>query len=256
MIRNLKALGLALGAILALGALSAASASAQGERFHADEENVILTGESANPTLGVGSVSITCATGTYEGTEAGEQTTEGGPHGHSWTSTTITVHPKYDDCEIFGFVDATVTTDGCDFVLTSHLVDTTENEEHAEVEVECTDGKQITIAASGCTVKIGSGGSGDVPENTLGHGVVYENLDESEPTTVTVDSTVTEIPYTSSGLLCGFFGIPSSGHNGIYIDDVVVEGTEDLDIGEPCTINAAHELKDCDEGKEVNVWWE
>jgi len=252
--RNLKALGLTLGALFAMGALSAASASAVEHEFHSTEENTILTGETeheapveAQSILEINGVKVECTRGTYEGTVTGKDPDEDG----IFTETEATVHPIYDGpCKIPNVGEASVNTDGCDFVLTSETVETTEGVEHGEVAVECTEGAQITISAPGCTISVGTGGEGSVPEATLDDGVVYTDKETEGRKTVTIDATVKEIPFESEGFLCFFAGIPSKGHNAIYTDEVTVEGFKDGG----CTQDKDTHKLTCNEGEPVDIW--
>jgi hypothetical protein len=108
MIRNLKALGLALVAALALGAMGASAAQAT-------IGNAQLTIEGGSGFIhGKDEVAMqytrngrvkTCATGHYKSSTV----TSG--------DTSITVTPEYSNCTSAG-LPATVTTNGCSYILT------------------------------------------------------------------------------------------------------------------------------------------
>jgi hypothetical protein len=132
MIRNFKTLGVAVLAVLALSAVVASAASAS--NFTA----------SKYPTEGT----ATSAKGNDDfKTEAGS--VECKAHfvvdALSAPSETATVTPTYTECQAFGFLTATVSMNGCDYVFK-----TTGN-----VDVVCPGGNKITVVASTCEAQIG-----------------------------------------------------------------------------------------------------
>lgn len=170
MIRNLKALGLALVAMLALGAVVASGASAQnGEAVSEGEAPFTLTGEEtpesallANSFGGIVSSSVTCDESTYAGHKYNETPHEFIESGAS----TVTITPEYNqpNCRahipILGTRPATVTTNGCDYVF--HIGETTEGENTYGVtaDVVCPEGKTIDV-------EIFKVGSEHKPENVI-----------------------------------------------------------------------------------------
>jgi hypothetical protein len=124
MIRNLKALGLALVATFALSALAASGASAQVGMLTAAVP-VTLTGvqtaegEPGNGLTAFGS-SVKCAGSTYTGHKETVTPHEAIPSG----STGFTFTPKYVNCVMTpGNFPATVSLNGCDYVV--HIGETT-----------------------------------------------------------------------------------------------------------------------------------
>ncbi len=118
MIRNLKVLGLAVIAVLALGAFSASSALAV--EFHSDSRtgNTWLTGET-NTGAGVGTThvfdaagsTITCKKATFSGTQAGN------------TAADVTMAASYSECTVHvgGFsLAATVNMGGCAYTFNAN----------------------------------------------------------------------------------------------------------------------------------------
>lgn len=101
-------------------------------------------------------------------------------------SETVTVHPTYSGCEAFGFVEATVSTTGCNYVLSAS----------GFVEIACSGLSPITITASTCQATVGS---------QLLLGMSYRNLAggwldvEAEVLGITVTK-------TKDGFLCPFSG--------------------------------------------------
>src|SRR5215204_1807300 len=105
MIRNLKVLGLALVAMLALGATSASAAE-----FHGEVENVTLTGaQTTTNTFTTHSGTIHCTVAKFAGTQKAK------------TTTTVTVTPTYEGCRSTGFIEANVTVDNnsCTYIISS-----------------------------------------------------------------------------------------------------------------------------------------
>ena len=189
MIRNLKVLGLAFGALLALSAMMASAAVATPE-FTASSYPAQVTGSNT------------------KGSEV--FTTEGGKvecnshfvsHSLSAASSTLTVTPTYTNCEAFGFIEATVNTEGCTYLfhVTEHVHQnspTTTTFWRLHTDVTCEAGKSIKITASTCKVEI-------KPQNGLTT-VAVEPIESN----VTVEPNVEGIAYTvtQDGFLCPFGG--------------------------------------------------
>jgi hypothetical protein len=143
MIRNFKALGLAVVAVLAMSAVvaSAAQAEATTAQFTA----------ATYPT-------------TFEGTNtAGSEvfTTEGGKvecaskftGSMSAASQTSEAHPTYTGCKAFGFLTATVNTEECNYLF--HVTTKTgEGKYQAHADVVCPAGQSIKVSASTCKIEI------------------------------------------------------------------------------------------------------
>ncbi len=133
MIRNFKALGLALIAVFAMSALVASAAQAAAGEFTAESYPVTLTGSQVGTntlTVGNGARVVSCTTASATGTLAG-------------TSTTLTLTPSYSGCTSTGALPATVTVNGCDFSLTSNTVTATTGTGSATVA--CPAGKEIIV---------------------------------------------------------------------------------------------------------------
>ena len=150
MIRNLKALGLALLAICALGAVASSAASAAVEHdFHADGEKAVTTATGANHEFLVGSNPVKCKKVQAEGTQVGKGS------GTTWAADEITVTPHYEECE-FGGKPATVDFMHCAYKFDSDTTTgNTTGGEHAQVEVECQGEDTITVITSVGTITVG-----------------------------------------------------------------------------------------------------
>jgi len=228
MIRNLKALGLALVAVFALSALAASVSSA--DTFTSATSTTILTGETDGASETIiksqpeGGANLKCKHASYAGTQSGTAVTS------------VRVHPKYSECEIEGIGAATFDTQGCDYLLTG----TTTNED-ATTKIECTTGSEILMTSSLCVLHFGS-------QEPLG-GVHYTNLATS-PTTVTVTTTVTGVHFTkTAGPGGNFCFLVPGGTEGVFSDKTIVKGYVDTASSQNST---THEWT-FTEGNQVNI---
>ncbi len=143
MTRNLKMFGLVLVALLAMSAVVASASHAKQDLFTSDSNGAtVLTGTtdkdaSGNPIVGEfisqpeGGAKLTCRHSEYKGVMSDN------------SEPSVTVHPKYKECEGPGGAAATVTTDGCNYILTGSTHKNAKGEEHATTQLECTTGKTI-----------------------------------------------------------------------------------------------------------------
>jgi len=151
MTRNLKALGLALLAICALGTVATSAASAAVEHeFHYDGERGVATGTGSNHEILIGSNPVKCKKVQSEATSQAVLVSAG-----TFKTDQITVTPHYEECEFGGKV-ATLDMMHCALVLDSDT--TTGNStggEHAQVEIECNGTDVVTIITAVATITIG-----------------------------------------------------------------------------------------------------
>jgi hypothetical protein len=175
MIRNLKVLGLAVVAVLALTAVMASAASAAS--YTASAYPAIATGTNTK-----GSEVFT--------TEGGKVECDSHFRGTlSAASSTLTVTPKYTSCEAFGFLEATVNMESCDYLF--HATSTSST----TVDVVCPSGS-IKITAGTCKVEIkGQTGLSSVGTTNSGSNVI------AKPNVSGIAYTVTQ-----DGFLCPFGG--------------------------------------------------
>ncbi len=213
MTRNLKALGLALAAVFAMSALSAASAQAEptftGYETTAGEPHVHTTIEG------------TTDPGAIEKFKAGAGTVEchnkysaTSLDGDDPTLTVTVTEVATPDTKIVGHCNTNVPGIGnfktdIEFTTCDYLFHTEtkleENTYTGKVDVKCTTPGdsihvRITNAAGGTKCLI------TIPEQTGLEHVVYHNKKEEKPTKVTVTATVEKIKYvqTEGGILgCG-----------------------------------------------------
>jgi len=206
MIRNLKVLGLAFVAVLAMSAVVSSAAQAV-PSFTCSAYPCSATGENK-----AGSETFTTPGGTVQcdshfTVEKYRTTTgEGVP---SPGSPTVTVTPKYTNCVAFGFLGATVSMNDCDYEF--HATEQLGAGHYVHhVYINCPTGKAITIVAGTCEVTVGTQSLTDVTTLNLAGG------------SVTVVPTVKNITMNvvKDGFGCPFAG---TGHKlGEYHGHVVI----------------------------------
>jgi hypothetical protein len=237
MTRNLKALGLSLVAVFAMSAMAAQAASAH--QFFSEGTPTVLTASQIGEHVFKAGGEVKCTTATFAGTQTGTETD------------TITIHPTYGKgggkCSIAGIITVTVTTTGCNYIFGSDTATSPDlTGEHAAVSVECESGKAITIAGSGCTIKVG----GNTVNQGL-RGVTYKNEGTGANRSVEVTATARTIHYEASGLLCGLAGVQTGTHtDGTYDGVATVKGF--VDNGGP----SGTEKDEFTEGAQRGVWVE
>ncbi len=232
MIRNLKALGLALFAVFAMSAMAASAASAAGEKFHSEVEPTVITSSSTDDssihTFTVSGQAVKCTDATFNGTATEKTVTE------------ITVHPKYTGCTFFEEA-AQVTTTGCNYRITAETEENASKEKHATIHVECEAAHpHIIVHTAACTMYIGA----QTPKN----GVVFTNLGSGNTRDVTIKATATVTVTKKEGPLCFLLG-----NSGTYTGSVTAKGFVDNGTVAGTTVTEGTEYK---EGAQVGIWWE
>ena len=195
MIRNLKVLALAVGAVLALTAMMASAASAA--QYTASSYPATATGSNT------------------KGSEV--FTTEGGKvecdshfvtHSLGEASSTITATATYTNCEAFGFLEATVDMEGCRYVF--HVSGSGPTYSNT-VDVVCDAGKSVKIVAGTCKAEIkGQTGLSNVATSNSGSSILVKPSVESVAYTVTQD-----------GFFCPFGGTGNKT-DGKYTGEVTI----------------------------------
>jgi hypothetical protein len=217
MIRNFKALGLALVAVFAMSAVVASAAQANQFSSAGNVSVAISAAQSTTHKFTVDGSSVTCTTATFAST--GEV---------SSPSKTVKVHPTYSGCTAFGFVGATVTTTGCDYILAVGTKITENVSYNGSIELTCETGKKITISAGGVCEATVSG-----PQTFTG--ITYTN--ESGKVTAAANVTGIKTVKTKDGFGCPFSGTGevnasytgntlASGKHGTEAVAIQVEGSE------------------------------
>jgi hypothetical protein len=198
MIRNLKVLGLALVALLAMSAL-ASTASAQ---FESEAESTTLTASSnamQKFAPATGSTAIECTTIKFVGTQSGKATTK------------VEVAPIYSNCETFLGAATAVTTNGCKYVF--HLA---QGSTIGTTDVECPTGKVIEIeVGSICKYTIGTQTDlSSVTFKTTGSGTTREVIVEPNIDGITSTRTTNDFFCPASGLGTYTGNVTTTGENG------------------------------------------
>jgi hypothetical protein len=222
---KLKALGLALLASLAVGAVSVISATA-----NPGEKQGHFTSDAAGPWTHItgvqegspqengyidhvgGFTTITCTAINYTASVS------------TSTATEITVTPDYTGCETeggSGFVHFDM--NGCALLLTIFEKPETKDQ---TMHLECPAGKEMTLTNTGpfgvkCTIHI-------PPQTPTTGGVVYTTTTSANKKhTLTLD--ITAIGITSTRTEEGFGGClfkPGHGNNNTFIGKAAVEGVD------------------------------
>ncbi len=170
---NVKILGLALVAAFAMSAMVASAASANANYWFTSpgsdwtslsgSQNVAFTDEAKFDGIVPGGPQgiLKCETITYSGALS------------ATTTTTITLAAVYGNCELSPFGKATISMNGCVYVIhTDPLGDTTNGEYDTVTTIDCPAGNEITIESkitgiTKCIIHI-------EPQN-LGTGIVLKN---------------------------------------------------------------------------------
>lgn len=196
MASSIKALGLALCALVVLSAATAMSAPAQiihdfkAETVEEEEKEkkaipFIVTGEQL-PTdpikyeIGEG-FKLECSGEKLNGTQK------------SSSPASITVEPTHEECSSGG-TPVTVDNEGCRYFVDG----ATDATGHAQMHVECESGSKTRITLTGCTVEIG--------EQTPAGGVHYTKSGSGKNREIYTQVTTSNIKYSLVGFLCGAIG--------------------------------------------------
>jgi hypothetical protein len=225
MIRNLKALGLALVAMFAMSAVVAAAAQATASNFKADSttENAIFKAseDPGNPTQDflTDFGDFKCQTVSAEGTAA--KTTA------SVTATNVKYAGHFEggeECEALSQAfGAEVKFNGCDYVF--HAGTSTGTGTSAgTADIECPEEAVIEVAVAGglCTVT--------VPEQTGLGPITYHNVavEGSNNDVVTLEAEIDNtIDYEGHGLFCE----TGARFNGDYFGSAVVKAFNHNEVG-------------------------
>ncbi|HET7122190.1 MAG TPA: hypothetical protein VFI17_13180 [Solirubrobacterales bacterium] len=168
MIRNVKALGLALIAVFAMSAMVASAAQAENGvldlRPGAAGTKVKINGAQVNKhVFTVTESNVECNVAEFQG--IGEYETN---------ATTLSVHPVYTGCTAFGFLNANVNTENCNYEgMANGAGESTEEGKMltwntGEIKVVCSGTNTININAAGvCEASVGS--------QTIANGLKFTN---------------------------------------------------------------------------------
>jgi hypothetical protein len=183
MTRNLRPLGLAFLAILAISAAAAPVASAESFIFRSDaEEETTLGGEqegSEKKVLTTTAGTVKCEKVTYTGTQIGSE------------ASSVELAPTYTGCTL-GTASAEINANGCKYRFKTGTTESSKFE--GTVDIVCPEGKQIVTTAklagtTKCTV--------DLPAQTGLKSITFTNVG-SEDTDVTADVNLSGVKYTQT----------------------------------------------------------
>lgn len=208
MIRNLKALGLALVAVFALSAMAASAASALeltasnglGEHEHALLHAEQVSGEEDVLEI-TGNTSVKCTTSTATATLA------------TGTASEITVTPSYSGCKAGGTLVTHV--EGGQFLLTQGAE---VGEDEFTITAHVTEEITLTITnlfqtSSVCTIHI-------KPQAVPGHAIAHVNTATHD---ITLTNDFTGLHYTATeGSGVGCLGAPETGENADYFGTTTI----------------------------------
>lgn len=203
---NLKSIGLALIAVLAMSALAASAAQAVPE-FTASAYPATATGSNmaGNETLTTPGGTVQCSSHYLVEEYGGGEFT--GP------TPTLTIKPSYMECNAFGFLGATINTNGCTFVYhATERVSPGTYRHH--IDIVCPSGQKLTITAGTCEL--------DVPPQTGLTTATTMNLVSGQET-VQPNITGITMNVTKDGFGCPFAGtghIQTSYHGDIVVSRV------------------------------------
>lgn len=197
MTRIIRRLGLGLAAVVALSACVASAAQAV-PTFEASAYPGTWTGSntSLGEVIGTDGGNVECDSHFVSNATSGP-------------TSTLTVTPTYTGCMAFGFASATVSTEGCTYLLhATEKVSTGVYKHH--LDIVCPTGHSIKIAAGTCKAEIkAQTGLTTVKTTNLAAG------------TVTMQMEIQGLAYTvtQDGFLCAFSGTGNTT-NGTYRNDV------------------------------------
>ena len=210
MTRNLKFLGMALVAALAMSAVAASLASA--DEFKSENENTTLTGAQEkhleggiekNDRFGTDGGVFECTTATYSGTQAVK------------SATSVKLTPSYSGCSFAG-LSATIDMNSCFYRFTLGAGTT------GEADIEC------TIAGDEITVTVGPVATlrciTHVPPQKIG-GITYSNIGSGTTREITATINTSTLHYSqTAGTGSGACATADGTTNGSYVGAAKVTG--------------------------------
>jgi hypothetical protein len=241
MTRNLKTLGLALIAVLVLGAVAASVASAVQDTFRTSAGGEAeITGE-ADPDA---------KTQYFQGSTADpdkffscNKVSVGGKFKDGATSITTTT-PKYEECEATSIdtvnhqttkVSATIEFTSCDYnFLTNTTTGNPTGGEHASLEIKCTTaGDAIHIKVTALKIKCVT-----IPAQIVTHAVRYNNTETKAGTKeITIEATAHSITTTTeNSVACPVPEGTTVHEDGLYTGKTTVKGFKNAAHTEPTNI--------------------
>jgi hypothetical protein len=211
--RNLKALGTALMAVVALGAVFASAS--QAASLTAPPYPASLTAEQESGQVNkfvAGGLTVECKKATFTGTITA-------------ATSTPSATPTYEECETSLGTKAPIDTNGCSYQF--HVTAGSGDTFTGTVDVVCPPEKDITVTAGLCTIHI-------KPQTGL-NGITYTNITSAEANKD--DVTIDVVSNNIHAVITNVFGCPTEGPfpktvtNAEYVSKVTVRGFNDPDTG-------------------------
>ena len=221
MIRNFKALGLALVAAFAMSAVAASAASAESPfHFGSTVDHTVLSGtQVSEDVFTVHGGTVKCSSATYTGT-INSSTTK---------TTEVTITPAYGGCRFAGIAEsATIDMNSCDYLFTAKTTDAGPVYT-GEVHIKCTtpgDTITVTVVIGGVTKCIVH-----IPEQSL-TGITYSNA--GAPSHIHVNVNIAGIHYSQTeGTGGGKCETKDNTTTGTYVGTATLKGfdTENHQVG-------------------------
>jgi len=244
MIRNLKALGLAMVAVFALSAVAASTASAQQGTITSDGPFTLTgteTGVAGSNALTAFGLKVECPGSTYTGHKYNITPHERIPSG----ATTFTLTPHYNDephgCLVTpGNFRLTVDKNGCDFV--GHLGETTggvAGTYGTTVDIVCPAGQEITLTLATNTTDLTNNKLMCIQHIPPQVGLTGPHLKQTEGGHLGLVGTVTNIKMTETASATHPILCPKKETlTAEFHADITVKG--DNAAGEPTALTLSH----------------
>ncbi len=215
MIRNLKALGLALLATFALSAVAASGASANFKVFDSSVTPTGLTGTSEGDQIFKrGLISINCHHAAFKGTQVG------------LSVDTLELEAEYTTPDCTGPLSSIIHLDFVSGKCGFHLTGTASKT--AVLKLFCKNAAMPELTTTGTNPDGSSLCSIHIPAQTVGGHVILSNIknaQENNITSITAEATLTNITSVRTGnAACG----PVNDANGAYAGNVTFTGYEDI----------------------------
>jgi hypothetical protein len=224
MTRNLKALGIALVAMLALSSAVASTASAVDE-FTVPKAGATLTGTGGPHKLRITGTPVNseCShvkiTATAKLASSNEITTEKIEYTGKKSET------ESPQCESAALGDITFHSNKCGYVLSGYTTGSDEGKIDATAWIECPEGSEFTITTkAGCTIHVHA-------QTPTSGGMIYTNgVDAKGKKDITVHATITGLTYSTTGGLCVLGGLPAEGNTLDTNATYTIEGEEGIEV--------------------------
>lgn len=198
---KLATFGIVLVVALALGAVAAVGASAEGVYIFESTHTTVEGSQTEASVFETSVGTVKCQKATFSATGEAKEASE------------LTITPAYSECKGPGEASATIDINGCKYKLLTptETGQSPPTDLDAQMQiVKCT--KSIEVTAAGCVIKI--------PEQTPGTPIVDLSNKGTEPLKALISPAVKGFSYSYSGIFCG----SGSGTNGAYHGAVETQG--------------------------------